>query len=69
MFNQDFFQNNNIESNINGDNNYINNDMNIDVNMTNMNSMNNNSMMGQPVNEGTQQRVVHRTFVHEVPQD
>ena len=66
MYNQDFFQNTNVESNITGDNNYITNDINID---TNMNNMNNGPMMGNPINEGVQERVVHRTFVHEVPQD
>ena len=32
-----------------------------------MNNMNNGPMMGNFVNEGIQERVVHRTFVHEVP--
>ena len=45
--------------------------MNIDVNMMNMNTTNNSNInsggCGQPVNEGVQERVVHRTFVHEVP--
>lgn len=71
MYNQDFFQKSKIESNITGDNNYVTNDMNIDVNMMNMNTTNNSNInsggCGQPVNEGVQERVVHRTFVHEVP--
>ena len=72
MYNQDLFQKSKIESNITGDNNYVTNDMNIDVNMMNMNTTNNSNMNGggcnQPVNEGVQERVVHRTFLHEVPQ-
>ena len=61
MYNQDFFQNINMESSINGDNNYVNQDMDVDINM-----MNNNSTM--PINNnGVQERVINRTFVHEVP--
>lgn len=66
MNNNDFFQNMNMESNIKGDYNVINNDMEVDVNMTNAN----HSMMNFPTtNEGVQERVINRTFVHEVPQD
>lgn len=66
MFSNELFQNMNMENNVNGDNNYINNDMNVDVNMMNYN--NNAPMGGAPVNEGVQEKCVHRTFVHEVPQ-
>jgi len=67
MNNNDFFQNMNMESNIKGDYNVINNYMEGDVNMTNAG---NNSMMSFPTtNEGVQERVINRTFVHEVPQD
>ena len=59
MYNQDFFQNINMESSINGDNNYVNQDMDVDINM-----MNNNMPMN---NNGVQERVINRTFVHEVP--
>ena len=65
MFSNELFQNMNMENNVNGDNNYINNDMNVDVNMMNYN--NNAPMGGAPVNEGVQEKCVHRTFVHEVP--
>ena len=61
MYNQDFFQNINMESSINGDNNYVNQDMDVDINM-----MNNNSNMPMN-NNGVQERVINRTFVHEVP--
>ena len=61
MYNQDFFQNINMESSINGDNNYVNQDMDVDINM-----MNNNSTMPMN-NNGVQERVINRTFVHEVP--
>ena len=61
--NQDFWFDNSIV----GNNNVINNDMNVDVDMTGYN----NSMMPQQnmmnMNEGVQQRVINRTFVHEVP--
>ena len=70
MYNNDLFQSLNMESNITGDNNYINNDMDVDVNMMNGNMpMNNGCMMNNPINEGVQEKCIHRTFVHEVPQD
>ena len=56
MYNSEFFQNTN-ESNIMGDNNTVQQSMDVDVNM-NMNTMNDSC---------TRERVVHRTFVHEVP--
>ena len=58
MYNSDYFQNVN-ESSINGNNNSVNQDMDINVNM-NMNQM------GNSLN-GNRERVIHRTFVHEVP--
>lgn len=64
MYNNEFFQNMSMESNINGDNNVITNDMDVDVNMMNSG---NAPMMGTPMNEGVQERVINRTFVHEVP--
>ena len=39
MYNNDFFQNTN-ETNISGDNNYVNNDMDVNVNMNNMSTTN-----------------------------
>ncbi len=54
----------NFESSVIGNNNVVDNDMNVDVNM-NMN-YNNGGMMGA-INEGVQERCIHRTFVHEVP--
>ena len=63
MNNVDFFQNMTMDSSINGDNNFVNQDMDVDVTM-----MNNAPMMGQPLmNNGVQERVINRTFVHEVP--
>ena len=53
MYNNEFFQN----TKITGDNNYVNENMEVDVNMVNNN----------PTNEGVQERVINRTFVHEVP--
>lgn len=58
MYNNDFFQ----DTNVTGNNNYVNQDMDVDVNMNTYNApnMNNNSC-------GVQERVINRTFVHEVP--
>lgn len=63
MYNQDFFQNINMESSINGDNNYVNQDMDVDIMMNNNAPMNSMPMN----NNGVQERVINRTFVHEVP--
>ena len=56
MYNSEYFQNTN-ESNIVGDNNYVNQNMDVDVNMN----------MNQTTTSCPRERVVHRTFVHEVP--
>ena len=68
MFDQGINQEFGFDNSIVGNNNVINNDMNVDVDMTGYN----NSMMQQPnmmgnMNEAVQQRVINRTFVHEVP--
>lgn len=58
----------NMQTEINGNNNTVENDMNIDINMNGGTSQQN--VMGgcqQPINEGVRERCVHRTFVHEVP--
>ncbi len=65
MYNNDFFQNMNMENNISGDNNYINQDMDVDINMINKGT----PMVENSMNNGVQERVINRTFVHEVPQD
>lgn len=65
MNNNDFFQNINMDSNISGNNNYVNQDMDVDVNM-NMNGYS-NPISGCPQTEGVRERVINRTFVHEVP--
>ena len=57
--NNEFFQNMNMDSNITGNNNYVNQEMDVDVNMNNYN--------GQMNNNGGRERVINRTFVHEVP--
>lgn len=64
MYNNDFFK---PESNIVGDNNFINNDMDVDVNYNSFNNNDGMNIMQQPINEGIQEKVIHRTFVHEVP--
>ena len=58
MYNSEYFQNTN-ESNIMGDNNTVNQNMDVDVNM--------NGMMNSSMESCPRERVVHRTFVHEVP--
>lgn len=63
MYNNDFFQNMNMENNISGDNNYINQDMDVDINMINKGT----PMVENSTNNGVQERVINRTFVHEVP--
>lgn len=60
MYNNDLFQNMNMDSTVTGNNDVIENNMNIDIN-------NNNQMMPMN-NNGVQERVINRTFVHEVPQ-
>ena len=61
MYNKDFF--NTMETNITGDNNVVNQDMEVDINMMNNGPINNMPMN----NNGVQERVINRTFVHEVP--
>ena len=60
MYNSEYFQNTN-DMNVTGNNNTVNQEMDVNVNMNNMNpNMMNNT-------NGVQERVIHRTFVHEVP--
>lgn len=61
MYNNDFFQSTTMDSSVNGDNNYVNQDVDVDVTM-----MNNNTMPS--TNNGVQERIINRTFIHEVPQ-
>ena len=58
MYNSDFFQNNSNDTNIVGDNNYVNQNMDVDVNMNMANSTGSSC---------PRERVVHRTYVHDVP--
>ncbi len=60
MSEQNMAQNFDFDSNIVGNNNTI--DNNVDINMMGM-------QMAPSMNEGVQERVVNRTFVHEVPQE
>ena len=75
MYNNEYFQNMSMEknmsmeNNIDGNNNYVNNDMDVDVNVSNGPSMNQPMPMGEAMGQPVQQRVINRTFVHEVPQD
>ena len=68
MYNNSFYQDVNVDSTITGNNNTIQNDMDVDVTMMpNNNGMMNQAIFQQPMNEGVQERVINRTFVHEVP--
>lgn len=69
MFDQSNFD---FDSNVKGNNNVVDNDMNVDINMNSeMGAMNMgmtmNSNMGCPLQEGIQQKCIHKTIVHEVP--
>ena len=64
MFDQNMVQNFDFDSSIVGNNNVIDNDVDINM-MGNMKGM--QSMMGNTINEGVQEKCIHRTFVHEVP--
>lgn len=61
MYNNEFF--NTMENTVTGNNNVVNQDMEVDINMMNNSPMNNMPMN----NNGVQERVINRTFVHEVP--
>lgn len=65
-----------FNSNITGDNNVVENEMNVDIDMINSNNnqmpnqnMQMNSTISNPITEAMQEKVVHRTIMHEVPQD
>ena len=68
MFDQGIKQDFGFDNSIVGNKNVINNDMNVDVDMTGYNNtmMSQQNMIGN-TNEAVQQRVINRTFVHEVP--
>lgn len=59
----DYFQNMNMDNTITGNNNTVNQDMDVSVNMNSYNP----SMPTGGCSEGIQERIVNRTFVHEVP--
>ena len=67
MFDQNSFD---FDSTVMGNNNVVDNDMNVDINMNSeapgMN-MNMGSSCGCLVQEGVQQKCIHKTIVHEVP--
>ena len=67
MFDQGINQDFGFDNSIVGNNNVINNDMNVDVEMMGYNNSMVQPNMMNNMNEGVQQRVVNRTFVHEVP--
>ena len=59
-----------MNSNITGNNNIIENEMNVDIDMMS-NTQTHNEISGgmtSPITEAVQERCIHRTIVHEVPQ-
>lgn len=65
MYNNDFFNNN--DANISGNNNYINNETDVNVNVNEGKGI--NPAMNSTCPGRGQERIVNRTFIHEVPQD
>lgn len=65
MYNKDFMQDN-VDTNVTGNNNYVNNEMDVNVNMNNNSGM---GMMNSGCMNNGRERIINRTFVHEVPQD
>ena len=64
--NQDFAMDQ--SSTIMGDGNYVDQDMNIDINMGVNQAMPMMESSGSPIIEPMQERCIHRTIVHQVPQ-
>ena len=62
MYNNEFFQNMSMDSNVTGNNNYVNQDMDVDIQM---NAIPAGEMY--PNGNGVQERIINRTFVHDVP--
>lgn len=72
MFESEMNSNVDFDSTVIGNNNVVDNDMNVDINMMNYNNggqMMQGGCMSNPINEAVQEKCIHRTFVHEVPQD
>ena len=65
MYNKDFMQDN-VDTNVTGNNNYVNNEMDVNVNMSNNSGM---GMMNSGCMNNGRERIINRTFVYEVPQD
>lgn len=60
-----------MNSNITGNNNIIENEMNVDIDMMSNTQIPNeiSGGMTSPITEAVQERCIHRTIVHEVPQE
>ena len=68
MYNNDVINNLYVE----GNNNNIDSDMSSDMSMNSgmgMGMQQQPMMMGNPISEGVQEKCIHRTFVHDVPQE
>lgn len=59
-----------FDSSVVGNNNVVDNNMDVDINMMNYaeNQSVQNAGYSSPISEAVQEKCVHRTIVHEVPQ-
>ena len=72
MFDQNMnMPNFDFDSNVVGNNNVVDNDMNVDINMMGYQNMPQAAAgcCSSPINEAVQEKCIHRTIVHEVPQE
>ena len=60
-----------FDSSVVGNNNVVDNDMNVDINMMNYanDQYSQEGYMGSPISEAVQEKCIHKTIVHEVPQE
>ena len=65
MFEQRMNQDFGFDNSIVGNNNRIDNNVDVDINMMGVNNSGNNDMVTN--NQGVRERVINRTFVHDVP--
>ena len=59
-----------FDSTVVGNNNVVDNDMDVDINMMNYGNApyTQESYMSAPISEAVQEKCIHKTIVHEVPQ-
>lgn len=71
MFDQGMTNMSNVDfdSSVYGNNNVVDNNMNVDINMMNYDGNFQGGCCSSPISEAVQEKCVHRTFYHEVPQE